>query len=432
MTVLPLVFRMQYKYVHESLGELKFRQNGKVKKMLSKGNPKNGDNLSILGYGCMRFPTKAGRIDEDRAIKLIHTAIEGGINYFDTAYIYNGGQSEVVLGKALAGDYRDKVKIATKLPYYMVHRPETAKKIFNTQLDRLKTDRIDYYLLHMLSDLSSFSKMKDLGVMDYLENLKASGTIGNIGFSFHGGKADFEEIIKAYPWDFCQIQYNYMDENFQATKSGLKLAAAMGIPVVIMEPLRGGKLTDKLPKEAVATFRKADPNRSMAEWGLRWVWNHPEVNLLLSGMSDEEQLEENLRIASSSRENSLSKEDLEVFEKVKSKILGKTKIPCTACGYCMPCPYGVNIPGCFSIYNDKYLTGGGPTSSLWKYAQTLGGLSKETAFASRCTKCGKCEPHCPQGIKVRDELAKISKEIEGPLFNLALKIGRNFVRVKKR
>lgn len=395
--------------------------------MITKVNKKNGDELSILGFGCMRFPTKAGIIDEPRSIAMIHDSIEKGVNYFDTAYIYNAGKSEVLLGKALLGGFREKVKIATKLPQYMVKNLESAKKMMTTHLSRLQTDYIDYYLLHMLTDKPKFDKLVSMGIMEWLEELKARGTIKNIGFSFHGSKLDFELIVKSYPWDFCQIQYNYLDENNQATKSGLELAYSLGIPVVIMEPLRGGKLVNNLPKEVIKTFQGYDPKRTPAEWALRWIWNHKEVSVVLSGMSSEEQVEENINIARDARENSLTTEELEIFEKVKSIILEKTKVPCTACGYCMPCPYGVNIPGCFSNYNEKYLLN--EKIYQWKYMQTLGALSANPAYASQCKECGKCEMHCPQHIEIRKKLKDVSKEMEGKLIKTLVKVGRRVLKI---
>ena len=278
--------------------------------MLTRRNQKNGDELSILGFGCMRFPMKGTGIDEPRSIALIRSAIDQGVNYFDTAYFYHGGKSESLLGEALTGGYRSKVKIATKLPPFMVSKLEGAKKIFETQRTKLKTDYIDYYLLHMMSDKATLDRMVQIGVMEWLEKLKEEGSILNIGFSFHGGKADFEQLLTAYPWDFCQIQYNYLDENNQATKSGLELAGSMGIPVIIMEPLRGGKLVNNLPEQVVKTFRDYDEKRTPVDWALRWIWNHPQVTVVLSGMSDEQQLAENLDIASTARANSFSFEEL--------------------------------------------------------------------------------------------------------------------------
>ena len=391
-------------------------------------NQKNGDELSILGFGCMRLPVKAGIIDEARAIKMIRDSIEKGVNYFDTAYIYHGGQSESLLGKALQDGYRPRVKIATKLPPYMVKKLNNAKKIMLTQLEKLHTDYIDYYLLHMLTDKAMYDKMASLGVMEWLEELKAKGTIRNIGFSFHGSRRDFEMIVKAYPWDFCQIQYNYLDENNQATVSGLKLAHSLGIPVIVMEPLRGGKLVNNLPGDVLKTFKSFHPEWTPAEWGLRWIWNHKEVNVVLSGMSIEDQVNENIRIASDAASDSLSEDELKVFGEVKSIMNEKIKVPCTGCGYCMPCPCGVDIPGCFSNYNDKFLLG--EKMNRWKYAQTLGVLSEKPAFASKCIECGKCEPQCPQNIEIRKELKSVARVMEGPLFRPIVGTARKILKIK--
>lgn len=396
--------------------------------MQTRVNIKNGDVLSILGFGCMRLPTKNGGIDEPRSIQMIHDAIENGVNYFDTAYIYQAGKSEILVGKALASGYRERVKIATKLPPFMVSKLSGAQKILATQLERLQTDYIDYYLLHMLTDKAMFDRLVGLGALVWLEEMKSKGTIRNLGFSFHGSKADFESILQAYPWDFCQIQYNYMDEHNQATKDGLLLAASLGIPVIVMEPLRGGKLVTHLPEQVKKAFMDSDPSRSPAEWALRWVWNHPEVTVVLSGMSDEAQASENIRIAGEVTPGSLTDQELAVFEQVKAELLARTKIPCTACGYCMPCPFGVDIPGCFSCYNDKYLMGGKSVRS--RYMQTLGIMSAKPANASQCKQCGRCESHCPQKIAIRDQLKTVSHEMEGIFYKPLVGIARKILRVK--
>lgn len=391
--------------------------------MIKKTNIKNNDELSILGFGCMRLPS-----DEKKAISLIHQAIEKGVNYFDTAYIYQAGKNESILGKALLGGYRERVKIATKLPPYMVNSLNKAKKIFSTQLSKLQTSYIDYYLIHMLTDKAMFDKMVELGVMSWLEEEKNKGTINNIGFSFHGSKLDFELIIKAYDWDFCQIQYNYLDENNQATKAGLELAYSLDIPVIIMEPLRGGKLVNNLPQKVIKLFKSYDKNRTPAEWALRWIWNHKEVNVILSGMNTEEQLNENIMIATNAKEDSLTEKDLKVFDEIKEIMTEKTKIPCTACGYCMPCPHGVNIPGCFSSYNDKYLLN--DKLIRVKYYQTLGGFSAKPAYASQCKECGLCEAHCPQKIEIRKQLKVVNKEMEGMLLKPIIKTARKVMKIK--
>lgn len=396
--------------------------------MLTRKNSKNGDELSILGFGCMRFPTKGGNIDEPRAIAMIRDSIEKGVNYFDTAYVYHGGKSEVLLGKALQDGYRSRAKIATKLPPFIVRKLDGAKKIFATQLERLQTDYIDYYMLHMMTDRTRFDFLKGIGVLDWLEELKAAGTIKNIGFSFHGSKGDFEELIQAYPWDFCQIQYNYLDENNQAGRSGLMMAAKLGIPIIVMEPLRGGRLVNRLPENVKKAFAGQNAQRSPAEWALRWVWNHPEVNLLLSGMSNEEEIAENIRIAGDALPNSLTQEELRMFETIKAELLEKTKVPCTGCGYCMPCPAGVDIPGCFSIYNDRYLTG--KKGNRMEYLKALGALGAQPAVASRCKECGKCTVHCPQEIDIPKELKQVDRELEG-LSKPFIGMIRTFLRVRK-
>jgi predicted aldo/keto reductase-like oxidoreductase len=389
--------------------------------MLTRININNREELSALGFGCMRLPTKGGGIDEPRSILMIRNAIDKGINYFDTAYIYQGGRSESVLGKALAGGYRERVRIATKLPPFMVSRLENARKIFATQLSRLQTDYIDYYLLHMLTEKAMFDRMVSIGILTWMEELKAKGTIRNIGFSFHGTKEAFAAIVQAYPWDFCQIQYNYMDENNQAAKSGLLLAASLGIPVIAMEPLRGGRLVDHLPEAVKSAFAESGSRWTPAEWAMRWV--------LLSGMSNEAQLEENIRVASDAKANALTTKEMDVFARVKSDLLAKTKVPCTACGYCMPCPFGVDIPGCFSCYNDKYLVKNKP--SQFQYMQALGVFSSRPANASRCTECGKCESHCPQNIRIRAELKNVSRDMEGLFFKPIAAMARKVMRVKK-
>lgn len=389
-------------------------------------NVKNGEMLSILGFGCMRLPD--GSAGEAKAVALIRGAVKSGVNYFDTAYTYQGGRNESVLGKALAGGLREKVKIATKLPPFMVRKLDNAKKILAVQLAGLRTDRIDYYLLHMLTDKAMFERLRTLGVMEWLEQLKAAGTVKNIGFSFHGVKADFEELIWAYPWDFCQIQYNWMDENNQAGKSGLRLAARLGIPVIVMEPLRGGKLVSGLPDQVVKAFGRAKEKRSPAEWGLRWVWNHPEVTVALSGMNDEAQLAENIRIASVADPDSLTESELQVFSAVKTVMLEKTKINCTACGYCMPCPYGVDIPACFSHYNDKYVTG--DRSARFKYMRNMGAMASKPSGASQCTGCGRCESRCTQKIPIRQELKKVAREMEGVFYKPLTAVIRRIMGIK--
>lgn len=397
--------------------------------MLTRTNVKNGRELSALGFGCMRLPNKGGIFDEQRCKQMIRTAVDQGVNYFDTAYIYHAGRNEIMLGKALEDGYRERVNIATKLPTYMVRQLSSAQKMFATELERLQTDYIDYYLLHMLTDYDMFVLMKEIGVMEWLESLKSKGVIRNIGFSFHGSKDSFRQIIEAYPWDFCQIQYNYLDENNQAGKDGLLLAAKLKIPVIVMEPIRGGMLADKIPETIARSFRESGEKRSPAAWALRWVWDHKEVTVVLSGMSTPEQLSENIKTACESPPGCLTDEETAIFDRVRKELTARTKVPCTGCGYCMPCPFGVDIPGCFSKYNEKFLMPHSVTRA--KYYQTMGIFSVHPGYASMCTGCGRCETRCPQGIAIREELKNVRKTFEGPVFRAAVRIGRGLLRIRK-
>jgi predicted aldo/keto reductase-like oxidoreductase len=369
-------------------------------------NPKNGDNLSALAYGCMRLPK-----DENECARLVHHAIENGINYFDTAYIYPG--NEVLLGKALAGGYRKRVKLATKIPPYLVHKREDLDKIFETQLKRLQTDYIDYYFIHLLTDVVVWERLKNLGILDWIQKKRDSGQIINLGFSYHGGKEEFIKLLDIYDWDFCMIQYNYYDENKQAGKSGLMAAAEKGLAVMIMEPLRGGRLVNGLPKPVYKIWENAYVKRSPAEWALRWVWNHPQVTTVLSGMNSMEMLEENIRVAAEAEPDEFTERDFSLLEKARKLIDDTLLVPCTGCGYCMPCPFGVDIPTCFSSLNDIPIEG--KRRALTKYI-TYTSMTAETSVASRCVKCGKCEQHCPQDIKIRNELTNVKKAFEGILY----------------
>ncbi len=378
-------------------------------------NEKNGEKLSALGFGCMRFPRKGGAIDKAETEREILKAVEEGINYFDTAYIYPG--SEEVLGEILhKNGLRDSIKIATKLPHYFVKSREDMEKYFRQQCERLKTNYIDYYLMHMLPDIKVWERLKSLGVLEWLEEKKKNGVIRNVGFSYHGSSSEFIRLLDAYEWDFCQIQYNYLDENSQAGRKGLKAAAKKGMPVIIMEPLRGGRLAGGLPEKAVKIFAETDTKRSPAEWALGWLWNQPEVTVVLSGMNSMEMLEENIRTASRTEAGSFTAEEDEMFSRVVEAINKEVKVGCTGCGYCMPCPAGVDIPGSFRCLNAGALDG------YWKgireYVMCTT-IKKEKSNASLCVKCGKCEKHCPQGIPIRDKLEQVAKTYETPLYHLA-------------
>lgn len=382
-------------------------------------NHKSKDKLSILGYGCMRFTKRGGVIDQQKAESELLCAVNKGVNYFDTAYIYPG--SEAALGKFLSKGFRDKVNIATKLPHYLIKSYADIEKYFQIQLSRLQTDYIDYYLMHMLPDITKWEKLKNLGIEQWIADKKNAGQIRNIGFSFHGGTNSFMEIVDAYDWDFCQIQFNYMDEHSQAGLRGLKYAYEKKLAVIIMEPLKGGRLANNLPKDAQKLFLSAEPKRSPAEWGLRWVMNHPEVAVVLSGMNDIKQIKENAELADDIKPNSMSAEELDLINRVKKILNEKTKVPCTGCGYCMPCPNGVDIPVCFKSYNNVY-------SDSWftgfKEYIMCTTLRAEPSNASRCIKCGKCERLCPQGIKIINELQNVKKKMETPIYKIAKKATR--------
>lgn len=379
-------------------------------------NPKNGDRLSVLGYGCMRFTKNGGIVDQRKAEAEMKYAVEHGVNYFDTAYRYRG--NEVALGKFLAKGYRKDIFLATKMPQFQLKTAVDADKYFNEELTRLQTDYIDYYLMHMLSDFSSWERLKNLGLEDWIAAKKESGAIRNIGFSFHGGTDAFIRILDDYPWDFCQIQYNYLDETGQAGVAGLKHAAELGIPVIIMEPLRGGRLADQLPDRAAAVFAAASPKRSPADWGLRWLFNQPEVTVVLSGMNSMAQIKENIAVAGETQVHSLTTADFAVYNEVKEAINAVVKAPCTGCGYCMPCPHGVDIPTCFRCYNAKYADGW--YKGLKEYFLCTS-MKKEVSAASACVGCGKCEKACPQHLPIRELMAAVKKEMETPLYHLAKK-----------
>ena len=378
-------------------------------------NPRNGDSLSALGFGCMRFTKRGAAIDQEKADREMALALERGVNYFDTAYIYPG--SEVCLGAFLkAHGCRDQVNIATKLPQYRVQKPGDMDRFFEEELTRLQTDHVDYYLMHMLNDAESWSRLCALGIREWIAAKKASGAIRNIGFSFHGGTLQFKALVDAWDWDFCQIQFNYMDEHGQAGLEGLRHAHAKGLPVVIMEPLRGGRLVNGLPPAAKREFEAMQPARSPADWGLRWVWNHPEVTVVLSGMNDVAQVEENCRIASESLPGALSEEELALYGRVLAELRRSVKVGCTGCGYCQPCPKGVDIPTCFAAYNGSYADG--LIAGMREYMMCTT-LRKVRSNAGLCVKCGRCEQHCPQHIPIRAELDNVKKRLENPLYRIA-------------
>ena len=390
-------------------------------------NDKHGEPLSILGYGCMRFSRKGAGVDIEKTERELMAAYKAGVNYFDTAYIYPG--SEAALGEILERNgIRDKVRIATKLPQYLVRNQTSLDKYFDEELSRLRTDRVDYYLMHHLTDIAQWERLKTVGVIDWIAGKKASGAIRNIGFSYHGNSDNFLKILADYDWDFCQIQYNYMDETTQAGVAGLKAAAARGIPVVIMEPLRGGKLVNKLPEDAKRLMAGHHRGWSPADWGLRWLWDQPEVTVVLSGMNSIEMVEENVRIASEATAGAFTDDDRAFLRQILGIIRAKEKVGCTGCRYCMPCPKGVDIPGIFASYNTMYTES--KVSGWAQYFQAVA-LAGEPSFASQCVGCGKCEQHCPQSIPIREKLPEAERALLPWYIKPLVKLGRKFLLRKK-
>jgi predicted aldo/keto reductase-like oxidoreductase len=400
-------------------------------KMLYRKIPKNGDKLSILGFGCMRLPVNADfSIDEERAIRQVRLAIDSGVNYIDTAWPYHMGQSEPFVGRALAGGYREKVKLATKLPSWLIEKREDMDAFLDAQLEKLKTDHIDYYLVHALvGDL--WDSVEKLGIAGFLDKAKADGRIRNAGFSFHGAGEDFKRIVDAYDWDFCLIQYNFLDEKNQAGTAGLEYAASKGLGVIIMEPLRGGNLTKTVPPAVQKIWDRAPVKRTPVEWALRWVWNHPEVTVVLSGMNDETHIRENLKVADEAHPDSLTKAELQLVKKVEKKYRELMKVGCTGCRYCMPCPSGVNIPMCFEEYNNLFMVAH-PDEEKFMYAARLGGAVGlgTPEFASLCVKCGQCVEQCPQHIDIPAVLESVVENLEGPGFEERVAMARQLFKQK--
>ena len=376
-----------------------------------------GNKISLLGFGCMRLPQTAGIINKTQAEAQIMTAYNAGVNYFDTAYIYPG--SESALGEILEKNgIRKNVNIATKLPHYLIRTREGLDKLFNEELKRLRTDYIDYYLMHMLTDLKSWEKLKSIGILEWIAEKKANGQIRQIGFSYHGNSDMYCKLLDAYDWDFTLIQYNYMDENTQAGRKGLEYSASKGLPVFIMEPLRGGKLVNKLPQEALDIFAGHTVQHTPAQWAFKWLYNQPAVTCVLSGMNSMEMVQDNVNTAATTSAGDLTDADNAMLQQVAGAINAKMKVGCTACGYCMPCPAGVDIPGAFAAYNRRYTE-----SKFWGFVDytICTALWKEAASASKCINCGKCEKHCPQAIEIRKELKNAADELETPIYNFVVK-----------
>jgi predicted aldo/keto reductase-like oxidoreductase len=379
---------------------------------------KTNEKVSVLGFGAMRLPAMENdptKIDENEAIKMIRYSIDQGVNFIDTAYpyggfdMYQGGQSEPIVAKALKDGYREKVKISTKLPSWLIETREDMDKYLNEQLERLKTDSIDFYMVHGITK-TYWKKLKELGFEEFLNQAIDDGKIKYAGFSFHDRVELFKEVVDHYNWSFCLIQYNYLDDNYQAGKEGLEYAFNKGLGVATMEPLRGGQIASTVPKDVEDIFNQADIKRTPAEWALRWVWNHPEVSVVLSGMNTMDDVRENLQIASQAQPNSLTSKELEIVDQTKAIFKEKLEIGCTGCGYCLPCPEGVNIPENFAKYNDYRLFGTPETKERFKFGYEMSLLNGEKASA--CTECGQCEEHCTQEIPIIQELKKVKKLYE--------------------
>ena len=385
--------------------------------------PKIDDQLSLLGYGCMRFSRKGGRIDQEKVERELQLALDAGVNYFDTAYIYPG--SEEALGKfAAKNGNRERMLIASKMPHYLCKSLADFDRILDEELARLQTDHIDYYLMHMLTSLDNWQRCADLGVPEWIERKKAEGKIRRIGFSYHGGREDFARIVDADPWEFCQIQLNYLDARSQAGMDGLYYAAEAGLPVIIMEPLRGGRLAGDLPSAAKQVFQEANAQRvaagqgelSLASWAFRWLYNLPEVTCVLSGMNDVSQVQENCALAAESLPGALTPGEGEVYDRVVEAIRATEKVPCTGCGYCMPCPKGIDIPTCFRALNARCSEGFMP--GMMAYIQNTT-LTPEPKNAGLCIKCGKCAKHCPQHIDIPGQMDEVKRIMEGPIYKVA-------------
>jgi len=386
--------------------------------MLYRDFGKTKEKVSALGFGCMRLPLKGDNpldIDEKTAINMLRSAIRQGVNYIDTAYPYHGismdqgGASEPFLAKALKDGYREKVKIATKLPSWAVETREDMDKFLNEQLKRLESDCIDFYMMHGINK-SNWENLKELGFEEFLDEAIADGRIKHAGFSFHDRIELFKEVVDHYDWSFCTIQLNYLDDEYQAGKEGMEYASAKGLGVAVMEPLKGGQLATNIPAEVQELFNGAETERSPAEWALRWVWNHPEVSVVLSGMNTMEQVEENLKIAQEAHPHMLTDHELNITKQAKSIFEKKVKINCTNCGYCLPCPSGVNIPENFAKYNDYFLFGSPEMKDLYKF--NYHSFIPEHEHAAVCSECGICEEHCPQGIKIIQKLKEVKEFFE--------------------
>lgn len=375
-----------------------YREYGKTKEM-----------VSLLGFGCMRFPQIDNKIDEEKASQMLTYAIDNGVNYIDTAYPYHNKESEPFVGKFIKeNNLRNQVKIATKLPIWSIKTKEDMYKYFNRQIERLQTEYIDFYLVHAL-DKGYWDNLKSLGLLDFLDEIKASGKVKHIGFSFHDSIDVFKEIVDSYDWEFCQIQYNYLDEDYQAGLEGLKYASNKGLGIAIMEPLRGGKLANNLSDDLLNIIKENKIEKSPVDLAFQFIYDKESVNVVLSGMSTLEQVKDNIRIVNElGNENSLNDGEREVIRELSKRIKEKTIVQCTDCKYCMPCPMGVNIPTCFEILNNSAMF-----NDLDGYTSVYNNFIKGSdSHASKCVRCGKCEDACPQNIEIINKLELVKDTFE--------------------
>lgn len=377
--------------------------------MLTRILGKTDEEVSILGFGCMRLPkvNDSDEVDVDESIKQIRYAIDQGVTYIDTAYPYHGGQSEEIVGKALEDGYREKVKIATKLPPWMVNSREHMDEILNEQLEKLQTDTIDFYLIHALTKKRWNLALK-YDVFDFLDKALASGKIKHVGFSFHDDYELFQEIVDSYDWEFCQIQFNFMDQDYQAGLKGMKYANEQGLGIIVMEPLRGGSLVNNIPDDIQQKWKTLDEDNSPAQWALKFIWNFEEVNVVLSGMNQMDHIQENIDMASRATPGSMTKKELRTINEIKNIYHDRIKVNCTRCQYCMPCTVGVDIPEAFTQYNNAFMFDD-VDSAKFHYHILLG---KHDKLASKCIECGQCEPKCPQNIKIIDRLKEVVDLLE--------------------
>ena len=399
--------------------------------MIYREVPKNGDKLSVLGYGCMRLPVRMKSINEKLAEKQILFAMEQGVNYFDTAYPYHGGKSEPFLGKVLSkSGCRDEVKIATKLPHWMAQSKADMDRILDKQLAKLKTDRIDYYLIHALNG-ELWETARHNGVIAFMEDALKKGKIINAGFSFHGLADDFNGIVDDYDWTFCQIQYNYLDTKNQAGTAGLEYAASKDMAVIIMEPLRGGNLAKTPPPSVRDIWARADHKKTPVAWSLGWIWNHPGVTVILSGMNNDDHITENLALAEKAQPNAFSENDIQLVEEAAAEFRKVMKVGCTGCQYCMPCPAGVNIPSCFECYNSKHAFRDKGAKMMYIF-QNGGLVTDKVTMASMCVQCKECLEKCPQNLPIPDLLKDVEEDMEGFGTKQMIWLGRRIMKVRKK